>query len=596
MPDAAKPRGGAAAVVRGEAGPVAALAAVAYQFSPAARAEKLRILAALPRVRVSSPRALIRLHETLCFFQAYPDDREVLARVDGLFRDFGARVRALSPHGLTRLHDTGIVGSTFEYPFGLPLTRWLAVRLGPEAEIAWPRVADTEKVADALDLLVTPSERDAFSEGGFTMRQWLEVARAGRRLTDLQVLVEAFDRAPLEPELRDWLYESLGLPVRAHLSTPDISRTQAPRSAARVVFQRGPLQRAGVDVAREAMRPLPSVRRAGPTLARALIEAARVAMVTRSRELYAFSYPNVEDVLLVEMGRGLRVALMGLQPAVRLPFEGYYAFLVIRNGVPVGYGGGWCLFETLEFGFNIFESFRQGESAWILGQVLRAYHRVFGMRTVVVDPYQLGAGNPEALRSGAFYFYLHLGFRPRGETVRRLLDEELAKIACDHTYRSPGRVLRHLAREEACLTLPGGSAAPEHRLRARDLAALVTRDVAQRHGGDRERATRAALARVTRALGVEHLGGWSATERRALRQWALVLALVPELDRWSERSRARLVQTIRAKGGRGEGPYVRRLLALTPLTRALEALVRRSPERAGPGPRRRPAAWVVRVG
>ena len=100
------------------------------------------------------------------------------------------------------------------------------------------------------------------------------------------------------------------------------------------------------------------------------------------------------------LGPGLRVVLIGLQPEFRLPFEGYYAFLAIRNGVPVGYGGGWCLFETLEFGFNIFESFRQGESAWILGQVLRAYHHVFRMRTVAVDPYQLGADNLEALRSG----------------------------------------------------------------------------------------------------------------------------------------------------------------------------------------------------
>jgi hypothetical protein len=44
----------------------------------------------------------------------------------------------------------------------------------------------------------------------------------------------------------------------------------------------------------------------------------------------------------------------------------------------------------------------------------------------------------------------------------------------------------------------------------------------------------------------------------------------------------RLVRMIRAKGGRGEGPYVRRLLGLAPLGRALEALVRPAP----PGSRR----------
>src|SRR5262249_61371615 len=112
-----------------------------------------------------------------------------------------------------RLRDSGVAGSTVEYPYGLPLSRWLAARLGTHADLGWAAVSDTERIAEALDLLVTPSESDAFSEGGFTVRQWLEVARAGRRLTDLQVLVEAFDRAPLAAGFRDLLYESLLLPV-----------------------------------------------------------------------------------------------------------------------------------------------------------------------------------------------------------------------------------------------------------------------------------------------------------------------------------------------------------------------------------------------
>ena len=563
---------------------IATLAAVASQYTPSARAEKRRLLTTLSATPVADPRSLLQLHESLCFLQAYPDDREILERVDGLLAGFPARVRALGERRLRHLHDSGIAGSTLEYPYGLPLGRWLAERLGSHADIGWAAGANTERIAEALDLLVTPSESDAFSEGGFTVRQWLDVARAGRRLTDLQVLIEAFDRAPFDAGLRDWLYENLGLPVRFRLAVPGISRTLAKRPVARLGFQRTALRRHGVDVVREAVRPLPSLRRASPALAGDLIERARTAMVTRSRELHAFSYPNAEDVWLAEMGRGLQGVLIGLQPEFRLPFEGYYAFLVIKNGVPAGYGGGWCLFETLEFGFNIFESFRQGESAWILGQVLRAYHRVFRMRTVVVDPYQLGADNAEALRSGAFYFYHHLGFQPRTARTRRVLAEELAKIARNRRYRSSLSVLRRLARDEAWLTLPGGSATPERRLRARDLAALVTTDIARRHGGDRAAATRVAVRRVARVLGVTAaLSRWTDAERRAFRQWALVVTQVPGLEEWSAPSRARLARLIRAKGGRGEGPYVRQLLAHARLRRALEALIH--PDTLGRTPR-----------
>ena len=149
--------------------------------------------------------------------------------MDGLLRSFPARIGRLRPRAQARLHDSGIAGSTLEYPYGLPLSRWLAARLGRHADVGWAGIEDTEKIADALDLLVTPSESDAFSEGGFTVRRWLEVARAGRRLTDLQVLVEAFDRAPIDPGLRDWLYESLGLPVRIRLAARGMSRTMAKR-------------------------------------------------------------------------------------------------------------------------------------------------------------------------------------------------------------------------------------------------------------------------------------------------------------------------------------------------------------------------------
>jgi hypothetical protein len=583
MAEAGDPQAAAGATPAGEygAGLAAALADVASSFSPEARARKRRLLAALETARVTRPAALVRLHETLCFLQAYPDDREILARVDRLLCGFPSRTAALGPRALRRLHDTGIAGSTIEYPFGLPLSRWLAARLGHRADIAWAGGPDEERVAEVLDLLVSPAERDAFSEGGVSVRQWLEVARAGRRLTDLQVLIEAFDRSPLSAELRDWLYESVGFPVRVRLAAA-ASRTLAKRPVARAVFPRRGLRRSGVDVVREATRPLPSLRRAPPALAQELIETARLAMATRSRELHAFSYPNADDVLVGEMGRGLRVALIGLEPAFRLPFEGYYAFLAVKNGVPVGYGGGWCLFESLEFGFNIFESFRQGESAWILGQVLRAYRRVFGMRTVVVDPYQLGAGNPEALRSGAFYFYHRLGFRPRSREVLRVLEGELAKIARDRRYRSPLLVLRRLAREEAYLTLPGGSPEPERRVRARDLGALVTRDFARRHQGTREAATRESVDRVARVLGVPRWAGWSEPERQAFRRWALVAALVPDLDRWPRPDRGRLVRMIRAKGGPGEGPYVRRLLGHARLRRSLEAVIRRAPARASP--------------
>ncbi|HEY4620368.1 MAG TPA: hypothetical protein VIG93_01600, partial [Gaiellaceae bacterium] len=407
---------------------VDALHAVASRYLPDDRKEKLRLLEALEAERLPDPGSLIRLHETLCFLQAYPDDPDVLGRVDRALAEFPDRVARLGPAARARLHDSGIANAPLDYPFGYPMARWLATRFPRDCEVAWRRFDEADRLDETLSLLASPAEGDAFSEGGMGWRRWLRVAKGGRRMTDLQLLLELFERTGLPEETRDWLYENLALPILWTPRGAGASRTLARIPPEQVFFHENGLERRGASLAEALADPLPSLRRASRPLARSLIDAARVAMATRQRELHAFSHPNPDDVLLAEVGRGMQIALFGTQPGFRLPLEGYYAFLALKNGVPVAYGGGWELFGTLDFAINIFASFRQGESAFLATQLLRVYRRIFGMRTVVVDRYQLGHESTEALRSGSFYFYHRLGFRPRDPDILRVLEAERAKI------------------------------------------------------------------------------------------------------------------------------------------------------------------------
>ncbi len=552
---------------------VEALAAVAPRFSPEDRQKKLGALGQLADEPIRDPPVLLRLHETLCFLQAYPDDAEVLARVDRALEQFPERVARLGPTARQRLHDSGVAGTTLDYPFGLPMTRWLVARFGRDAEIAWKRSKGAERLDEALSVLVAHAEEDALSEGGLGWRRWLRAAKGRRRLTDLQLLIELLERSGLPEETRDWLFESLELPILWRLRARGASRTEAKLPWARPFFHREIVRRADFSFVGEVERPLASIRRASRPLADALIESARAAMATRLRELHAFSHANPDDVFVTDPGRGLRVALIGILPKFRLPLEAYYAFYVLKNGVPVSYGAGWGLFGTLEFALNIFESFRQGESAFIVSQILRVFRQTLGMRTVVIDPYQIGRDNLEALQSGAFYFYHRLGFRPRDPGVLRLSEEEQGKIARDPAYRSPLPLLKRLAEAEVYLTLPGGNPEPEKRLRASQVAVLVTRRIAQDFEGDRLRAAREAAARVSRALGVVRWRSWPADERRAFERLSMVAALIPDLDRWSTPDRRALVRLLRAKGGPSELPYIQLLHGHRRLQLSLRALV-----------------------
>src|SRR5436190_9758142 len=551
---------------------VDALVAVASRYEPAARKEKLRLLGALAGRRLGRPRALLRLHETLCFLQAYPEDPEVLEHVDRALAEFPRRVARLRAAARGRLHDSGIVNTTLDYPFGLPMARWLSTRFPRDCEVAWARFVDTERLDETLSLLAAAAEGDAFSEGGMGWRAWLRVAKGGRRMSDLQLLLEVFGRTRLPEETRDWLYESLALPVMWRLRSVGASRTLARVPPARVFFHADGLERRAASLVDALARPLPSLRRAPRALAEALLEAARVAMATRQRELHAFSHPNLDDVLLVDAERGVRLVFVGILPGFRLPLEGYYAFLALKNGIPVAYGGGWELFGTLDFAVNVFAAFRQGESAFVATELLRAYRRIFGMRTVVVDRYQLGHESAEALRSGSFYFYHRLGFRPRDPVVLGVLAAEQSKITADRSYRSPIPVLTRLAGAEVYLTLPGGHPQPEQRLRATDVSGLVARLIARDFGGDRRVAVRETAARVGLVLGVPRRASWPLSERRAFEGMSLVAALIEDLARWPVAARRALVAVMRAKGASSEMRYAHQLDGHRRLRRSLEAL------------------------
>src|SRR5256712_2801556 len=183
---------------------VNALAAVASRYDSRARKEKLRLLDALEGRALPWPASFVRLHETLCFLQAYPDGPEVLERVDRALAEFPQRVMRLGPAARKRLHDSGIANATLDYPFGFPMARWLAARFPRDCEVAWGRFEDTERLDETLSLLAAAAEGDAFSDGGVGLRAWLRVAKGGRRMTDLPLLVELVERAGVPEGARDW--------------------------------------------------------------------------------------------------------------------------------------------------------------------------------------------------------------------------------------------------------------------------------------------------------------------------------------------------------------------------------------------------------
>src|SRR5262249_3707767 len=202
-------------------------------------------------------------------------------------------------------------------------------------------------------------------------------------------------------------------------ATPSRTRAFLP-SAPRGAWQRRPLHHGRPDPAAELGRPPLTVRTLTPTAGERVIDLAREAMVTPQRDLDNFSYGDPHDVRIVDCGDGLAFACIGLLPERRLMLEAVYAFLTLKNGVPIGYVLNSALYNSAEIAYNVFETFRGAEAGLVYGRVLATVRHLFGVDTFTIYPYQLGEGNEEAIQSGAWWFYQKMGFRPKDPATRKL--------------------------------------------------------------------------------------------------------------------------------------------------------------------------------
>jgi hypothetical protein len=252
------------------------------------------------------------------------------------------------------------------------------------------------------------------------------------------------------------------------------------------------------------------------------------------------------------------VYLCGVPPAYRLPLRAYHAALFFKNGVPIGYFEGLSLFERMEAGFNLYYTFREGETAWLYARLLRLFNQLLGVTCFSVDPYQIGSHNQEAIASGAFWFYRKLGFRPVEPEQARLAASEETKIRVRPGYRTPARVLRRLAGSSMIYEAPGTARGDWDSFQVRKLGFMVARRMAEEFGGDAGKLRRTAVAEVSRVLGFAP-GSWKVCERVALTHLAPVVALIPGLRQWPSSDKDLVVRIMRAKAGADESAYLKLL-------------------------------------
>ena len=532
-------------------------------FSPSDAKRKIATIEKLRENRIRNPRLLIKYHDTLCFLQAYPDNSLLLKLIDDELADFTGRVeffREINGPDDDRIDDTGIVDTRIHYPYNIHMTRWLVDNYDSSVDIDWDDYAEKESdpISGMLSMFALYMENDGVDDEDLTTEDWITRA-VGNSQTSLSWLLEKLNRIQAPFEIKQYLYDNSELTLIWHLGMTRAARTLAKNPPRKIHFQRVPLKKQKIDLRKSVKKAAPEISLLSAKAGSEIIDALIRAQLPRHRELYPVLYANPAEVYLTSPGRGLEIFILGMRADDRMPLETNYSALLIKNGVPIGYGIAVLLFERCEIAINVFDTFRSGEASLIFEHFFRVFYHHFGARAFLMRQWQVGHENEEGLQSGSFWFYFKLGFRSIDPGINELAQNEWSRIRKDRAYRTDIKTLKKLALSDMVIDLRPKVEEPYEELQVSRIAFSLTRMIAENYSGDGREAERDSIKFAKNVLGVDNLKSWTASERLQFRRWSLILASIPGLSAWSGSEKRHLSRIIRSKAAGREKNYIRLL-------------------------------------
>ena len=526
------------------------------------------LLKRLGRLSISDSDSLIRLHELLLFIRAHPHNSAVLRQADAALRTMPIRISLLRKvetdlSSLEHPDVSGIAGTSVKDTFSYPIVRWLLERRESQVDFYWNWFEDENRLAEAWPRFMPLLEEDSFVEANIPYGAWLWNARG--RTDEVAWLLDRFSTLPISELEKAELYDAQKLYVRWRFNYRD-SRTGLRHRRGKLFFHDAPMiERRNVDLRDQLLKPMARLTKLPAKHGQRAIDLARTATTVRYRELYGFTNGDPKSVYSAELGRGVELVINVLPPEKRLPLRAYHSAMIYKNGVPIGYFEGLSLFERMESGFNLYYTFRDGETAWLYARVLAVMRKLTGVSAFSLDPYQIGYENEEGIESGAFWFYRKLGFRSTRKSIQTLTRREEEKITSRKNYRTSAAMLRRLAEAPMIFELDKIREGDWDRFQIRNIGLAVQRLMESKFNGDATRMRSYAADFVRHTLGINTVGDFS-----------VALLLIRDLEAWSDGDKELLRRIIEAKSKNSESTYLHLLKRHSRLRKQLISLGSRS--------------------
>ena len=503
-----------------------------------------------------SPSQLKQYHDALLFICAWPYDKKVFLLAQN---EISRLAEILKQHQHNKawqykLSGSGLPFTELRAQYSESLTLWLLNNFHRDVRPAGAS-GETEMAKKLLQSMLPGVEFYQASQDELNI--WKRVKSITGYYHDqeaLQWMANIIQEQVGDPTLSDLVYDNLKIFLSWKLNDGFFTRSFLKLSPASIHFYKFPKNK--VDRLSLKHRPPPKEKKLSKEHAEKLITIARVSLAMYYSETDPFTYADEHETALFDFGGGLQIALIGMIKERQLSLENYIGYLAFQNGIPVAYGGGWLFGYRCKIGINTFPPFRGGRSSELFLQVMRLYQKAYSVKTFEVKSYQFGKNNSEGIKTGAFWFYYKLGFRPANLIIKKIAEAEYEKIKSKPSYRSPAHLLRSFTNSHLELKLKKIDAAV---FDAEKISLFVTNMIKDRFGGNRENAIMVCKREAMNFLGLKKDLFKNSPEKNVFTNWSLLLACLPGKGNWNKKQRRQFLKLIEWKVS---GPEKKFLLAL----------------------------------
>ncbi|MGE5106290.1 MAG: hypothetical protein ACM3H8_02005 [Sphingobacteriales bacterium] len=521
---------------------------LSHNYGKEAAKQKVSLLKKLSELRINKAAVIKPYHDVLLFIKACPDNSLLLKMAKAELERVTAAVKKIMNGNNYReqysLSGSGIAGTSLIAQYSFAVTKWLTENF--PASVSFESAAGNNETGTAILHTLFPNiEYHYTTQENCTLQKRI-TNLLGKDKNLLKNIIDLFERAGNRGKMTDVLYDQLKIFTEWKLEHPLNNRSFISSIPQKIFFHKHLEKRIIPDkiISSPDFQSVPLSKEQN----KYLVNIARASLAFYCRETDPITYADENEAKLFSFNRGITIALFTMQQHRRLSIESYIGYMAFKNTIPVAYGGGWIFGERCKIGTNIYPPFRGGESAYIFAQVLRLYHHYFHIQRFIVKPYQFGKGNKEGLRSGAFWFYYKLGFRP----VNSVIAEAAAKEYDNRKHTSAAMLKMFTKCNKELILQP---------LMPKDFdAALIsraiTRHIIKRFKGSREEAINQSVKIIQQMLGIKNINRFSQKQQEHLQQFSLLISLLPQINQWKEKEKRQLLQLILSKTHHDERIYI----------------------------------------